>query len=222
MPDQSTTSSRLPAPRRRASRTLSRTQSAAPRGRSGRSAGSKWWGRRPSQLSRAGYHPGDPRWAAAARSDAREAPRSLTSAACLARSADRAGLWLSPADTFPLGECGNPAPDCRPRRALLHLSYSSAPLHADGAFVTHDPKRTLGGAGSNAGPCPGAAVQVMDRTIGDRQCPGFEVQRPRVARQDDIRGLVEECTHPACHRCGRPHLIDRRHGIRLEENHRGD
>src|SRR5207248_6811724 len=36
-----------------------------------------------------------------------------------------------------------PAPDCRPRRALLHLSYSSAPLHADGAFVTHAPNRTL-------------------------------------------------------------------------------
>src|ERR1700719_2373788 len=36
-----------------------------------------------------------------------------------------------------------PAPDCRPRRALLHLSYSSAPLHADGAFVTHAPFRTL-------------------------------------------------------------------------------
>src|SRR6516164_6380696 len=36
-----------------------------------------------------------------------------------------------------------PAPDCRPRRALLHLSYSSAPLHADGAFVTHAPKRSL-------------------------------------------------------------------------------
>src|SRR5438094_6737402 len=36
-----------------------------------------------------------------------------------------------------------PAPDCRPRRALLHLSYSSAPLHADGAFVTHDPQRTF-------------------------------------------------------------------------------
>src|SRR5437763_12581947 len=35
-----------------------------------------------------------------------------------------------------------PAPDCRPRRALLHLSYSSAPSYADGAFVTHDPKRT--------------------------------------------------------------------------------
>src|SRR6516165_4626142 len=35
-----------------------------------------------------------------------------------------------------------PAPDCRPRRALLHLSYSSAPLHADGAFVTHAPNQT--------------------------------------------------------------------------------
>src|SRR6266403_4074187 len=36
-----------------------------------------------------------------------------------------------------------PAPDCRPRRALLHLSYSSAPLYADGACVTHDPNRTF-------------------------------------------------------------------------------
>src|SRR4249919_3491663 len=32
-----------------------------------------------------------------------------------------------------------PAPDCRPRRALLHLSYSSAPLYAGGTFVTHTP-----------------------------------------------------------------------------------
>jgi hypothetical protein len=51
---------------------------------------------RPPQLSRAGYHPSDPRWAAAARSDGREASRALASAACLARSADRARLWLSP------------------------------------------------------------------------------------------------------------------------------
>src|SRR5205814_2718683 len=35
-----------------------------------------------------------------------------------------------------------PAPDCRPRRALLHLSYSSAPSYSDSAFVTHDPIRT--------------------------------------------------------------------------------
>src|SRR5690242_12952944 len=34
-----------------------------------------------------------------------------------------------------------PAPDCRPRRALLHLSYSSAPSYPDSAFVTHDPER---------------------------------------------------------------------------------
>src|ERR1700741_404917 len=36
-----------------------------------------------------------------------------------------------------------PAPDCRPRRALLHLSYSSAPSYSDGAFVTHAPKPTF-------------------------------------------------------------------------------
>src|SRR3989440_7919473 len=41
--------------------------------------------------------------------------------------------------------CGGlrPAPDCRPRRALLHLSYSSAPSYSDGAFVTHAPQRTF-------------------------------------------------------------------------------
>src|ERR1700730_5580340 len=49
---------------------------------------------RPPQLSRAGYHSGHPRWAAATRFDGREAPRALTSAACLARSADRARLCL--------------------------------------------------------------------------------------------------------------------------------
>src|SRR5206468_3267763 len=47
---------------------------------------------RPPQLSRAGYHASDPRWAAAARFDGGEAPRALPSAACLARSADRARL----------------------------------------------------------------------------------------------------------------------------------
>src|ERR1700758_5274015 len=38
-----------------------------------------------------------------------------------------------------------PAPDYRSRRALLHLSYSSAPAYSDGASVTHDPKPTLRG-----------------------------------------------------------------------------
>src|SRR5580692_2089228 len=49
---------------------------------------------RPPQLSRAGYHSGHPRWAAAARFDGREAPQALTSAACLARSANRARLCV--------------------------------------------------------------------------------------------------------------------------------
>src|ERR1700740_247325 len=39
-----------------------------------------------------------------------------------------------------------PAPDCRPRRALLHLSYSSAPSYSDSAFVTHAPEQTLASA----------------------------------------------------------------------------
>jgi hypothetical protein len=54
---------------------------------------------RPPQLSRAGYHPSDPRWAAAARFHGGEASRALPSAACLARSADRARFCLSPIRT---------------------------------------------------------------------------------------------------------------------------
>jgi hypothetical protein len=49
---------------------------------------------RPPQLSRARYYPGHPRWTAATRFDGREAARALTSAACLARSADLARLCL--------------------------------------------------------------------------------------------------------------------------------
>jgi hypothetical protein len=35
-----------------------------------------------------------------------------------------------------------PEPDCRPRRALLHLSYSCAPPCGPAMLVTHDPWRT--------------------------------------------------------------------------------
>src|SRR3979411_75413 len=51
----------------------------------------------------------------------------------------------SPPSLLTTAACGGlrPAPDCRPRRALLHLSYSSAPFYADGAFVTHDPNAEL-------------------------------------------------------------------------------
>src|SRR6516164_6885935 len=37
------------------------------------------------------------------------------------------------------------APDCRTRRALLHLSYSCAPPILTSALVTHDPKRSKSG-----------------------------------------------------------------------------
>src|SRR6266581_1261804 len=50
----------------------------------------------------------------------------------------------SPPSLLTTAACGGlrPEPDCRPRRALLHLSYSSAPPYSCGAFVTHDPFRT--------------------------------------------------------------------------------
>src|SRR5262249_9315639 len=52
----------------------------------------------------------------------------------------------SPPSLLTTAACGGlrPAPDCRPRRALLHLSYSSAPSYSDRAFVTHAPFRTFG------------------------------------------------------------------------------
>src|SRR5262249_16093009 len=51
----------------------------------------------------------------------------------------------SPPSLLTTAACGGlrPAPDCRPRRALLHLSYSSALSYSDSAFVTHAPKPTL-------------------------------------------------------------------------------
>src|SRR6516225_6725476 len=54
-------------------------------------------------------------------------------------------LDTTPPSLLTTAACGGlrPAPDCRPRRALLHLSYSSAPSCSDGAFVTHAPNRTL-------------------------------------------------------------------------------
>src|SRR6478609_4604213 len=39
------------------------------------------------------------------------------------------------------------APDCRPRRVLLHLSYSCAPPFGPAMLVTHDPEPTLASYG---------------------------------------------------------------------------
>src|SRR5579862_1694541 len=61
--------------------------------------------------------------------------------------------WLL---TTPVGGGLRSTPDCRPRRALLHLSYSCAPLCGPAMLVTHDPERashwaTLTDAGSRSG-----------------------------------------------------------------------
>ena len=87
---------------------------------------------RPPQLSRAGYHPGDPRWAAAARSDGREAARALTSAACLARSADRARLCLSPV---------------RAQRSTARSSSANAPTSLGPAWHSRRPHQRHCGTG---------------------------------------------------------------------------
>jgi len=80
-------------------------------------------------------------------------------------SLDRACRTLVP--TFPqrslprlltAAACGGlrSAPDCRTRRALLHLSYSCAPLVLMTALVTHDPDRTWA-----LGFCCGARADLL-------------------------------------------------------------
>src|SRR5450759_4746870 len=50
----------------------------------------------------------------------------------------------SPPSLFTTAACGGlrPEPDFRPRRALLHLSYSCAPPFGPTMLVTHDPTAT--------------------------------------------------------------------------------
>jgi hypothetical protein len=58
----------------------------------------------------------------------------------------RGVLDTTPPSLLTTAACGGlrPAPDCRPRRALLHLSYSSAPPFGPVMLVTQDPFRTFG------------------------------------------------------------------------------
>src|ERR1019366_4562501 len=62
----------------------------------------------------------------------------------------------SPPSLFTTAACGGlrPEPDFRPRRALLHLSYSCAPPFGPTILVTHDPTATMAvhcGNGFDAG-----------------------------------------------------------------------
>src|SRR5690242_16527113 len=75
-----------------------------------------------------------------------------------------------------------PAPDCRPRRALLHLSYSSAPLHADGAFVTHGPARTSGAVSSLASQPLPASARWRFRVLRARAAAGRDRAAPNAGR----------------------------------------
>src|SRR5229473_7730290 len=52
----------------------------------------------------------------------------------------------SPPSLLTTAACGGlrSTPDCRPRRVLLHLSYSCAPPCGPAVLVTQDPSRTLG------------------------------------------------------------------------------
>jgi hypothetical protein len=87
----------------------------------------------------------------------------------------------SPPSLLTTAACGGlrPAPDCRPRRALLHLSYSSAPSYSHGAFVTHAPQPTFEAAETrdrlrlpfppshqSAGPCH---IQRSEGLVSGRQ-----------------------------------------------------
>ena len=55
------------------------------------------------------------------------------------------------------------APDCRSRRALLHLSYSYAPPFGPAALVTHDPKPTSTGGFCWTAQHPITSNPIMDK-----------------------------------------------------------
>jgi hypothetical protein len=77
-------------------------------------------------------------------------------------------LQRSPQPLLAAAACSGlrPAPDCRPRRALLHLSYSSAPSYSDSAFVTHAQNRTYARARRNCRRA-GLALQADQRDDGE-------------------------------------------------------
>src|SRR5437762_14326746 len=61
-------------------------------------------------------------------------------------------LDTTPPSLLATAACGGlrPEPDCRPRRDLLHLSYSCAPPFGPAMLVTHDPRRNRGAQGQAA------------------------------------------------------------------------
>ena len=87
---------------------------------------------------------------------------------------------LPPLGVAPLGSSVRP-PVWRSAARLDRLELGAVPqhgVHDDGeAARQRDPRLAHGGS------------------IGNRQRPGFELERAFVARQHDVRGFVKECAH---------------------------
>src|SRR5262249_12852044 len=100
------------------------------------------------------HHPSNPRWPPATRSDRRQTTGPLTSTACLARSANRARLCLSPISNLkppPHRQCGGLAPAStallEPIRTVTacpaRLAYSARPGPCPIRFMTTPSSSTL-------------------------------------------------------------------------------
>src|SRR5712672_1877512 len=81
----------------------------------------------------------------------------------------------SPPRLLTAAACGGlrSAPDCRTRRALLHLSYSCAPPILTSALVTHDPERFSGpGRIESSARCIGNRIEDAEdgNGVGGRAC----------------------------------------------------
>src|SRR5262252_5200739 len=95
-------------------------------------------------------------------------------------------LDTTPPSLLTTAACGGlrPAPDYRSRRALLHLSYSSAPAYSDGASVTHAPQPTLQVASRDP---LGCVEPIFSNPAG----------KNRYWTLDRIKGMGQSCRPPS-------------------------
>src|SRR6516162_7063344 len=87
-------------------------------------------------------------------------------------------LDTTPPRLLPAAACGGlrSAPDRRTRRALLHLSYSSAPPFGPVMLVTQDPQRLL---------AAGDVLDIVER-VAERLLPVLPARSCQMRRQDDV------------------------------------
>src|ERR1700726_4876715 len=89
----------------------------------------------------------------------------------------------SPPSLLTTAACGGlrPEPDCRPRRGLLHLSYSYAPPFGPAMLVTHDPKRTFN-ISASFGPANLSEAARSKKEVAISPVARFLVPRPSRTR----------------------------------------